>query len=114
MGSGWHFFETVEAAGFPSVHPVTEQTEPDAAFPTVAFPNPEEDGALDLSIATAKKQDAALIIAHDPDADRLALALPRDGEYIPLTGTRSALFSVGIAPTGHTKMESPGCWRTLW
>jgi phosphomannomutase len=54
----------------------------------VAFPNPEEDGALDLSIATAKKHDAALIIAHDPDADRLALALPRDGDYIPLTGNQ--------------------------
>jgi len=87
VGAGT-FFETVEAAGFPSVHPVTEQTEPDAAFPTVAFPNPEEDGALDLSIATAKKHDAALIIAHDPDADRLALALPRDGDYIPLTGNQ--------------------------
>ena len=87
VGAGT-FFETVEAAGFPGVHPVTEQTEPDAAFPTVAFPNPEEDGALDLSIATAKKHDAALIIAHDPDADRLALALPRDGDYIPLTGNQ--------------------------
>ena len=101
VGAGT-FFETVEAAGFPSVHPVTEQTEPDAAFPTVAFPNPEEDGALNLSIATAKKYDAALIIAHDPDADRLALALPRDGEYIPLTGNQvGAILGWHCAKRAH-------------
>ena len=101
VGAGT-FFETVEAAGFPSVHPVTEQTEPDAAFPTVAFPNPEEDGALDLSIATAKKHDAALIIAHDPDADRLALALPRGGDYIPLTGNQvGAILGWHCAKRAH-------------
>ena len=101
VGAGT-FFETVEAAGFPSVHPVTEQTEPDAAFPTVAFPNPEEHGALDLSIATAKKHDAALIIAHDPDADRLALALPRDGDYIPLTGNQvGAILGWHCAKRAH-------------
>ena len=101
VGAGT-FFETVEAAGFPSVHPLTEQTEPDAAFPTVAFPNPEEHGALDLSIATAKMHDAALIIAHDPDADRLALALPRDGEYIPLTGNQvGAILGWHCAKRAH-------------
>ena len=101
VGAGT-FFETVEAAGFPSVHPVTEQTEPDAAFPTVAFPNPEEDGALNLSIATAKKHDAALIIAHDPDADRLALALPRGGDYIPLTGNQvGAILGWHCAKRAH-------------
>ena len=101
VGAGT-FFETVEAAGFPSVHPVTEQTEPDAAFPTVAFPNPEEHGALDLSIATAKKHDAALIIAHDPDADRLALALPRGGDYIPLTGNQvGAILGWHCAKRAH-------------
>ena len=101
VGAGT-FFETVEAAGFPSVHPLTEQTEPDAAFPTVAFPNPEEHGALNLSIATAKMHDAALIIAHDPDADRLALALPRDGEYIPLTGNQvGAILGWHCAKRAH-------------
>ena len=101
VGAGT-FFETVKAAGFPSVHPVTEQTKPDAAFPTAAFPNPEEDGALDLSIATAKKHDAALIIAHDPDADRLALALPRDGDYIPLTGNQvGAILGWHCAKRAH-------------
>jgi len=101
VGAGT-FFEAVKAAGFPPIHPVTEQTEPDAAFPTVAFPNPEEDGALDLSIAAAKKHSAALIIAHDPDADRLALALPRDGHYIPLTGNQvGAILGWHCAERAH-------------
>jgi phosphomannomutase len=87
VGAGT-FFDTVEAAGFPPVHGVEEQTKPDPAFPTVSFPNPEEDGALDLSFAAAQKVGAALIIAHDPDADRLALALPSEDHYVRLTGNQ--------------------------
>ena len=87
VGAGT-FFDTVDAAGFPPVHGVAEQTKPDPAFPTVSFPNPEEEGALDLSFATAQKVGAALIIAHDPDADRLALALPWEGRYVRLTGNQ--------------------------
>jgi phosphomannomutase len=69
VGAGT-FFDTVDAAGFPPVHGVAEQTKPDPAFPAVSFPNPEEDGALDLSFATAQTLGAALIIAHDPDIER--------------------------------------------
>ena len=87
VGAGT-FFDTVAVAGFPAVHGVPEQTKPDPAFPTVSFPNPEEDGALDLSFATAQTVGAALIIAHDPDADRLALALPWEGRYVRLTGNQ--------------------------
>jgi phosphomannomutase len=87
VGAGT-FFDAVKAAGFPAVIPVPEQTRPDSAFPTVAFPNPEEKGALDLSKELARKYSAALIIAHDPDADRLALALPLDGDYVSLTGNQ--------------------------
>jgi len=87
VGAGT-FFDTVAVAGFPEVHGVPEQTKPDPAFPTVSFPNPEEDGALDLSFATAQTVGAALIIAHDPDADRLALALPWEGRYVRLTGNQ--------------------------
>ncbi len=68
--------KTFQAAKLPLPHLVTEQAEPDAAFPTVAFPNPEEKGALDLAIALAKQHQAELIIANDPDADRFAIALP--------------------------------------
>jgi phosphomannomutase len=53
---------------------VTEQSEPDPDFPTVAFPNPEEPGAIDLAIKLATKENADLVIANDPDADRCAIA----------------------------------------
>jgi len=98
------FFRTVKAAGFPAVIPVPEQTQPDPAFPTVAFPNPEEKGALDLSKETARKNSAALIIAHDPDADRLALALPFDGDYVSLTGNQvGAILGWHCASQAHTE-----------
>ena len=92
VGAGT-FFELLRHAGFDTVTPVAQQTEPDPAFPTVAFPNPEEPGALDLSIATARERGAELIIAHDPDADRLALALPRGDDFVMLTGNQvGAIF----------------------
>ena len=53
---------------------VAEQEKPDPDFPTVAFPNPEEAGALDLAMQTADREGKNLIIAHDPDADRFAAA----------------------------------------
>ncbi|WP_394769706.1 phospho-sugar mutase [Lacisediminihabitans sp.] len=63
-------------AGFGAPVIVTEQIEPDADFPTVAFPNPEEPGALDLAFELASRVGAELVIANDPDADRLAVAVP--------------------------------------
>ena len=72
--------ETLEkiltAAGYPQPVVVAEQIDPDGAFPTVAFPNPEEPGAMDLSYATATEAGAEFILANDPDADRLAVAVP--------------------------------------
>ncbi len=76
-GVGWEVAERVfHDAGLGTPTVVAEQIEPDGAFPTVAFPNPEEPGALDLAFATARAADAELIIANDPDADRLAVAIP--------------------------------------
>ncbi|MFD4263197.1 phospho-sugar mutase [Streptomyces sp. NPDC058534] len=62
-------------AGFPTPALVTEQADPDPDFPTVAFPNPEEPGAMDLAVAKARETTPDLIIANDPDADRLAVAV---------------------------------------
>ncbi len=59
---------------------------PDPAFPTVSFPNPEEPGAMDLSLDLAREVDADVAIANDPDADRCALAAPFDGTWRMLTG----------------------------
>ncbi|WP_299018010.1 phospho-sugar mutase [uncultured Photobacterium sp.] len=74
-------------AGFTNVYSVAEQREPDGRFPTVNFPNPEEPGAMDMVIAEAKKHNATLACANDPDADRFAVAVRTDeGEYQMLTG----------------------------
>ncbi|WP_338748357.1 phospho-sugar mutase [Janibacter alittae] len=63
-------------AGFPEPRRVPGQAEPDPDFPTVNFPNPEEDGALDLALAAAREASPDLVIANDPDADRCAVAVP--------------------------------------
>ena len=79
--------KTLAKAGLPQPHVVAEQVWPDGTFPTVNFPNPEEKGALDLAIKVAKENNAEFIIANDPDADRLAVAVPdAQGNWKPLHG----------------------------
>jgi len=78
--------EVVERAGFAPLHVVPAQAEPDPDFPTVAFPNPEEPGAMDLALELAAEVGADVIVANDPDADRCAVGV-RDGEgYRMLSG----------------------------
>ncbi|MCW2131429.1 phosphomannomutase [Arthrobacter sp. VKM Ac-2550] len=75
-------------AGFEDVTLVEEQAEPDPLFPTVAFPNPEEPGALDLALELAERIDADIVLANDPDADRAAVAVkrPETGKWGMLRG----------------------------
>ncbi|WP_424529174.1 phospho-sugar mutase [Sphaerisporangium viridialbum] len=75
------------SAGFESPSVTEAQFAPDPDFPTVAFPNPEEPGAMDLALQLAEKVGADLVIANDPDADRCAVGVPtRDGGFRMLTG----------------------------
>ncbi|WP_282109602.1 phospho-sugar mutase [Shewanella algicola] len=87
-GVGANMAEAVlHDAGFKQVYSVTAQREPDGDFPTVNFPNPEEKGAMDLVITEAKKHQAMLACANDPDADRFAVAVrTADNDYKMLTG----------------------------
>ncbi|MFF7156547.1 phospho-sugar mutase [Streptomyces sp. NPDC008139] len=91
-------------AGFPAPTPVSEQAEPDPDFPTVAFPNPEEPGAMDLAFKCAQSVGPDVVIANDPDADRCAVAVPdRDSPagWRTLRGDElGALLAVHLVRTG--------------
>jgi phosphomannomutase len=76
----------LDEAGFTSVESVPEQQKPDGAFPTVSFPNPEEPGAMDRALALATSFSADLVLANDPDADRLAVGVRAGDGYRLLTG----------------------------
>ena len=91
-GVGYRVMKSVfDSTGF-VFSSVAKQQEPDGQFPTVAFPNPEEPGAMDLSFAHALTQHSDLIIANDPDADRLAVGVRSGNGYQMLTGDQVGLL----------------------
>ena len=87
---------TIERAGFAPLVSVAAQAQPDPAFPTVSFPNPEEPGAMDLVLALAQESSAVLAIANDPDADRCAVAIPTGAGWRMLRGDE-----VGVLLADH-------------
>jgi phosphomannomutase len=93
-GVGASFIQEIfKLSGLAEPAQVLSQQQPDGKFPTVSFPNPEEPGAMDASLATAKDQQADLVLVNDPDADRLAVAFKKaDGGYQQLTGDQLGLI----------------------
>lgn len=80
--------------GFTKVYVVPEQEAPDGNFPTVAYPNPESPKAFELALALAKEKDADIVLATDPDADRLGVYCKdtKTGDYVPFTGNMSGML----------------------
>lgn len=97
----------MERAGHNHVIPVPEQVQPDGTFPTVDFPNPEEPGALDLALSLATDRDADLILANDPDADRLAVVIPTDNGWRILTGNEIGALLGEYLLSGYDGAKTP-------
>lgn len=121
-GVGWETFARIlDAAGYPRPKTVGEQLNPDPTFRTVSFPNPEEPGAMDLAFAAGRRTRADFILANDPDADRLAVAIPDEAaesgwrrlsgnEIGLLLGARAAREAEGtaVASLACSLVSSPG------
>ena len=84
--------KTLEQAGYTDLHLVKEQFQPDGNFPFAPFPNPEEPKSMELAFALAQKCSADIIIANDPDADRLAVAIRYGDDFLKLTGDQVGLL----------------------
>jgi phosphomannomutase len=106
-GVGSEFIEKIfEISGMGPLIQVTAQQAPDGSFPTVAFPNPEEPGAMDLSMETARSSNADLVLVNDPDADRLCVAYREtSGNYVQLNGDELGLL-LAEELAGRAKRES--------
>ena len=112
VGGRWVLAALAEA-GFKKVHPVPQQQEPNGDFPTVRFPNPEEKGAMDLSSALARQVSADLVLANDPDADRLAvMARDASGALQMLSGNEVGVL-LGHYLLTQTRGPSPVVMTTI-
>lgn len=110
-GVGWATVAGLfEAAGLPKPLVVAKQIEPDGSFPTVAFPNPEEPGALDLAFELAQQENADLVLANDPDADRLAIGIPTATGWARLTGDQLGMV---LAHWAATRAKAEGVQGNL-
>lgn len=98
--------ELFRRAGHEGLTAVPEQATPDGSFPTVTFPNPEEEGSLDLAIQMAEREGADLVIANDPDADRFAAVIPHAGSWRPLTGNEVGAL-LGDFVLRYTAVDDP-------
>lgn len=102
-GVGYRVINPIfKALGF-ELSSVPQQQEPDGTFPTVSFPNPEEPGAMDLSFAHARANNSDLIIANDPDADRLAVGVKTQAGYQMLTGDEVGLLLAEVIASSGAK-----------
>jgi phosphomannomutase len=100
---GTSVIQVLETAGFAAPYVVERQEQPDPDFPTVAFPNPEEPGAMDLALALAREKDVDLVVANDPDADRCAAAVSGPHGWRMLRGDEvGALLAHHLLTTGRT------------
>ena len=100
---GTSVLQVLETAGFDAPAVVEQQEQPDPAFPTVSFPNPEEPGAMDLAMALADTHDVDLVVANDPDADRCAAAVPGPHGWRMLRGDEvGALLAHHLLSGGKT------------
>lgn len=91
-----------------TTHVVAEQQEPDGNFPTVPLPNPEHPGAMQLAMNLAREVKADIVLGTDPDADRLGIAIPTDGEkreYMLLTGNQIAVLLVDYLITADAEKQ---------
>ena len=94
-GAGYKAVKTVlERRGFTNVHIVEEQKDPDGTFPTIEYPNPEDTAAFEYSERLAKEVGADVLIATDPDCDRLAVEVVHNGEIIAFTGNQTGAVLV--------------------
>ncbi|MGX7111681.1 phospho-sugar mutase [Gemella cuniculi] len=94
-GAGYKAVTTVLARrGFENVHVVEEQKDPDGTFPTIEYPNPEDTAAFEYSERLAKDVNADILIATDPDCDRLAVEVVHKGEIVPFNGNQTGAILV--------------------